>query len=52
MGIEGVLDKKWKGEEDTSVGIHPLVKVFSLGEKVGNGVGVSRDVFEAIVKIL
>ena len=52
MGVEGVLDKKWKGKKDVGVGIHPLIKVFSVGEKVGDGIGMSRDMFEAVIKIL
>ena len=35
-----------------SVRVHPLIKVFSVGEKVGNGVGMSEDVFEMVVEVL
>ena len=33
-------------------GIHPLIKVFSSREEVGHSVGMSRNVFKAIVEVL
>ncbi len=50
--VEGVSNEKGKGEEYVSIGIHPLIKVFSVGEKVCNGVGMSRDVLELVVEVL
>jgi hypothetical protein len=47
-----LAEKKGKREECASVRIHPLVKVFSSGEEVGNSISVSRDVFEHEVKVL
>ena len=46
------MNEKRKGEEYSSVGIHPLIKVFASGEEVGNSVGVSGDVIEVVVKVL
>ena len=47
-----MANEKGKGEEDTSVGIHPLVKVFALGEEVCYSIGMSRDVVKVVVEIL
>ena len=52
LGIGGVLNKKGKGKEDAHVGIHPLIKVFSMGKEIGNSVSVSRDVFKVVIKVL
>jgi len=52
VGFEGALNEKRKGEEDASSGIHPLIKVFSLGEEVCYGVIVSGYMLEMVVKIL
>jgi hypothetical protein len=49
---EDAVKKEGKWKECVSIRIHPLVKVFPLGEKVGNHVGVSRDMFEYKVKVL
>ena len=46
------MNKEGKGEEDASIGIHPLIKVFSLGEEVCYSVSMSGDVVKAVVKIL
>ena len=35
-----------------SIGIHPLIKVFSSGEEVGYGVCMARDMVEVVVKVL
>ncbi len=35
-----------------SVGIHPLVKVFSAREEICYGVGMSGDVVEAVIEVL
>ncbi len=48
----GSSNKKGKGEEDASGGIHPLIKVFALGEKVGDGICVSWDVLESVIEVL
>jgi hypothetical protein len=34
------------------LGIHPLVKVFTTGEEVSNGVGTPRDVVEHKIEVL
>jgi hypothetical protein len=47
-----LAEKKGKGEECMSMEIHPLVKVFSLGEEVSDGIGMSRDVLEGEVEVL
>jgi hypothetical protein len=47
-----VAEKKEKREECASVRIHPLVKVFVAGEEIGDGIGMSRDVFEHKVEVL
>ena len=47
-----MANEKRKREEYASIGIHPLIKVFSLGEEVCYGVSMSGDVVEAVVKIL
>jgi hypothetical protein len=39
-----MMEEKGEGEEYPCLWIHPLVKVFSAGEKVGDGVRVSRNV--------
>jgi hypothetical protein len=52
VGPEGIVKKEGKGEEYMSMRIHPLVKVFSMGEEVGDCVHMSRNVFENEVKVL
>jgi hypothetical protein len=49
---EDVVEKEGEWKECAGMRIHPLVKVFSSGEKIGNGIGVSRDVLEDKVKVL
>jgi hypothetical protein len=52
IGPENVMKKKGKGEECMCMRIHPLVKVFSMGEEVGDSIHMSGDMFEDEVKIL
>jgi hypothetical protein len=46
------VEKKGSGKENVSVGFHPLVKVFAVGEKVSNSVSMTGDMFELEVKVL
>jgi hypothetical protein len=50
--LKGVVEEKGEGKEHTCMRIHPLIKVFPMGEEVGNGVRVSRDVFQDEIKVL
>ncbi len=38
------MNEKGEGKKDVSIGIHPLVKVFSSREEVCHGIGMPRDV--------
>jgi hypothetical protein len=49
---EGAVKKEGKGKEYMSMGIHPLVKVFSVGEEVSDCIRVTRDMFENEIKVL
>jgi hypothetical protein len=50
--LESLMKKKEKRKEYASMRIHPLVKIFSSGEDVGDSVCASRDVFEDEVEVL
>jgi hypothetical protein len=52
VGFEDAVEKEREWKEHVGMRIHPLVKVFLSGEEVGNGVGMSGDVFEYEVKVL
>jgi hypothetical protein len=47
-----VAEKEEKWKECASMRINPLVKVFLLGEEIGNGIDVPGDMFEYEVKVL